>query len=128
VGVPAGATRRAARLRARSPANLYEARTEVAHRQRTVAVPGGRPYESDALVRVSPAPVNPWAALANSEAKWSCARRTRRDPHGSIIVLPTATGKSAIALAPSPTRSTFFAHGEKRDFYSRTRGLAQPDV
>lgn len=40
----------------------------------------------------------------------------------------TATGKIAVALAPSPTRSTFFAHGEKRDFSSRTRGLAQPDV
>jgi hypothetical protein len=39
-----------------------------------------------------------------------------------------ATGKIAVALAPSPTRSTFFAHGEKRDFSSRTRGLAQPDV
>ena len=40
----------------------------------------------------------------------------------------TTTGKIAVALAPSPTRSTFFAHGEKRDFSSRTRGLAQPDV
>ena len=39
-----------------------------------------------------------------------------------------ATNKVAVAPAPSPTRSTFFAHGEKREFSSRTRGLAQPDV
>ena len=39
-----------------------------------------------------------------------------------------ATGKIAVALVPSPTRSPLFAHGEKRDFSSRTRGLAQPDV
>lgn len=40
----------------------------------------------------------------------------------------TASGKIAVAPAPSPTRSTFFAHGENREFSSRTRGLAQPDV
>jgi hypothetical protein len=39
-----------------------------------------------------------------------------------------ATSKVALAPAPSPTRSTFFAHGERSHLSSPTRGLAQPDV
>jgi hypothetical protein len=37
-------------------------------------------------------------------------------------------GKSIVPIAPPLNKSTFFAHGEKRNFSSRTRGLAQPDV
>jgi len=41
----------------------------------------------------------------------------------------TERSKSIVPIAPPLNKSTFFAaHGEKRDFSSRTRGLAQPDV
>jgi len=40
----------------------------------------------------------------------------------------TDRSKSVVPIAPPLNKSTFFAHGEERDFSSRTRGLAQPDV
>jgi hypothetical protein len=36
--------------------------------------------------------------------------------------------KSIVPILPPLKKSTCFAHGEKSDFSSRTRGLAQPDV
>jgi hypothetical protein len=36
--------------------------------------------------------------------------------------------KSIVLIVPLLKKSTYFAHGEKSDFSSRTRGLAQPDV
>jgi hypothetical protein len=76
----------------------------------------------------------PTAMETSAHSSWPMARRRLRAR--TILVstahsrpsLLTAASKVGVALAPSPTRSTFFAHGEKRDFSSRTRGLAQPDV
>jgi hypothetical protein len=76
----------------------------------------------------------PTAMETSAHSSWPMVRRRFRTL--TILVstahsrpsLLTAASKVGVALAPSPTRSTFFAHGEKRDFSSRTRGLAQPDV
>jgi hypothetical protein len=76
-----------------------------------------------------------WVAMKTSaHSSWPMARRRFRartilvsTAHSRPSML-TAASKVAVALVPSPTTSTFFAHGEKRDFSSRTRGLAQPDV
>jgi hypothetical protein len=41
---------------------------------------------------------------------------------------PTDPSKSIVPIVPLLKKSTYFAHGEKSDISSRTRGLAQPDV
>jgi hypothetical protein len=40
----------------------------------------------------------------------------------------TDPSKGVVLIVPPLKKSTHFAHGEKSDISSRTRGLAQPDV
>jgi hypothetical protein len=44
------------------------------------------------------------------------------------LLTTTDRSKSIVPIVPPLKKSTYFAHGEKSDISSRTRGLAQPDV